>query len=525
MRLGPVPRLAALGLLSALVFFVPSGMTGAVAEGESALTVYSLPFGGQSLTVIGLELDAPTPLVRLLVPEGYALDLAEPVGTVLGEASAHLSEAAGKSGGAFVNAELVVDDPAAYTNDTSAQACAPGVHSAVWRAELNVLGQSFLLPIFIDAGSNGAGTAATVLSFCPTWKPPGVPSGLAADFLNIYIDRALSPPRVSGLYTWSGLLSPAVPGSLESDPARVFELRSLVAHPHVMTLRARHDAIAKTVVLSGKLTAAGLPEAGVKVRFSAYLESSDDFASFGPVTTNVAGEFAVRRRLETTTRFSASVEAVRRLCSAGSTAPGGCLAETVSPPSGVSVIVRARSPRDPRLEPRTRDQALALRINLKLGDFPPGWKAFAVPNAVFPCRGFQPNLSKLTVRGEAESPVFIEEKELGAAWSSASIYDTDQQALTAFDRQARSAAAQCVANEAIQEGTIVSSVEPIPFPRLGNQTRAFRIVVSDPEASGYLDLVWIRQGRAVIHMGFVALEELAIERGLAAKLAARARAR
>lgn len=393
----------------------------------------------------------------------------------------------------------------------------------MWRVELAVLGQSLSLPIFVDLGSAGSGSGAAVLRFCPIWQAQGGPRPLITAYLTIQIADAFALPAVPGRYTWSALLEPALLGSLTPDPSRTFELRSLVPHPHTMTLTARHDQKTKSVVLSGKVTAVGSPEPGVEVSFFASLASSDEFTSFGPVTTNASGEFSVRRRIEQTTRFSAAADGQTRACSSPSTAPAGCLVETVSPPPGASVIVGVRGALDSKLEPRPREQALARRINLKLGDLPAGWQAFPYPNPFFPCPGFKPNLSKLTVQGEAESPVFVTE-QAAAAWSKTSIYASEPQARTAFEREARLAAARCVAAEATREGATVRSVASASFPRLGGQTRAFRIVLSDPQESGYLDLVSIRQGRAVIHLGFAATNELAIERSLARKVAARARA-
>lgn len=512
-----------LGVAGALAAFVPAATPGAsAADADGRLGVSIFTFGDRSLTALSLASSEPVAHVRLSVPAGYAVDLGRPAGTFVGVVSAVLNNTAGTSSPAFADGELVVDDPAKYATDASAQDCAPGTHAAVWHTTLSVLGQSFSLPIFLDpGGSTDSGPTALVLQFCPTWSAPNLPGGVTAQGLTFFAEGAFTQPTAPGRYTWSALVTPAIPGSLAPDPSRTFELRSLIPHPHTLTLRARHDAKTKSVVLTGKLTAAGEPEPGVEISFGASTDSSSDFTSFGPVTTNALGEFSIRRHVERTTQFSASADTTVRPCTAPSSAPAGCLAETVSPPSGAATIVRVRRASDPKLAARPRDQALARRISLKLADFPPGWQAFDT-FPVFSCPGFRPRLSDLTVAGDLESPTFATEQ--GVASSRASIYISEAQARTAFAREARLAAARCFADELRADGYTVLQLKPLPFASLGSETRAFRVVASDREEVLTLDLVSFRQGRAVVHMGFASLvQPLPIENDLAAKVAARAR--
>src|SRR5206468_12570209 len=106
-----------------------------------------------------------------------------------------------------------------------------------------------------------------------------------ADHVRPGCSRADSP----GLYTWRARVVPAAPRSYTPVPTEEFELRALVPVPHVLTLKARYQTKAKSVLLTGKLTSQGQPEAGKKISFSAFTGEADDFAFFGPVTTNSAG--------------------------------------------------------------------------------------------------------------------------------------------------------------------------------------------------------------------------------------------
>src|SRR5688572_1286214 len=88
--------LAGLGLFSALALFVPSGATWSTqAPTDAVLAVSSITFGSQSVTAISVGSDVPPASVRIVVPEGYAVDLSQPAGTELGYLTAAVSDAAG----------------------------------------------------------------------------------------------------------------------------------------------------------------------------------------------------------------------------------------------------------------------------------------------------------------------------------------------------------------------------------------------------------------------------------------------
>jgi hypothetical protein len=108
--------------------------------------------------------------------------------------------------------------------------------------------------------------------------------------------------------------------------------------------------------------------------------------------------------------------------------------------------------------PRARDQALARRASLRAEDFPLDGRGVDSPDPFFPCPGFQPDLSKLTVGGEASSLVFFALDESAVAWSATEVYASVEQARTAFERTATIAAPRCVAKENQGDGTTIVSV-------------------------------------------------------------------
>jgi len=210
---------------------------------------------------------------------------------------------------------------------------------------------------------------------------------------------------------------------------------------------------------------------------------------------------------------------------APSTAPQGCASESVASPSPARAAVVVRKKTDAKLVVRRVDRARAREANLKLSDFPPGWDSFRHLTPLELCPSFAPDLSALTATGEAESPIFL--TETNAAASRSTVYTTDAQARTAFGKQAVRAVVDCIAADARDDaGATVQSVGPLSFPRLGQQTRAFRLVVSSEDVATYLDLVWFRRGRTVVRLVFSAVGvPFELERYLAAAVSRRARSR
>src|SRR5262249_51416330 len=156
-----------------------------------------------------------------------------------------------------------------FAADPVAQACAPGTHAALWRASLAVLGAQIPLSIVVDGASGGGGYT---MRFCPLHPPPRVGTGagllLLAQFIQDPGTPPVTAPATPGTYTWSALLSPPVPGTTSADPSRAAEVRLLIPIPEALSLQGRYDAKTHSAVLTGLLTAAGAPQAGVTVDLS-----------------------------------------------------------------------------------------------------------------------------------------------------------------------------------------------------------------------------------------------------------------
>jgi hypothetical protein len=500
------------------------GLGGARASAQSSdtpgLLVYTSAFGRDSFTAFVLYTEEPASAVEVRVPSGYGLASAA-AGAEIGLVSVDLTDAK-QSDSAFASGALVVDDQA--TAPGPSEDCAPGTHVARWHADFGLVGRAPLrFFVYVDKGAPG-GADAAVLRFCPVWQGGGAPT-VVAEYVSVFLENQTTEPASPGVETWRAVVEPGawVGDTLVPKSGSSFELRSSVAHPHTLTLSASYDPPRKTAVLTGRLLAAGLPEPGVAVELAALTDGSNDFSSYAPAITNAAGEFTVRHRVMVSTTFSASVEPVFRACQEPSTAAGGCLSETVSPPMSASAHIHVRGKREARLVPRARDQALARRASIHLEDFPAGWQSLGSSD-FSSCPGFQPDLSKLTVGGEAASPFFIAPDDSAGAWSSTEVYATEKQAQFAFSRIATIGAARCFAKEAKGDDVTVVSVGTRTFARVGETTRAFRIALSSSNGSWYDDLVYVRRGRTLLRIGFVAeVDVTSLETTLARAVAARGR--
>jgi hypothetical protein len=152
-------------------------------------------------------------------------------------------------------------------------------------------------------------------------------------------------PATAGTYTWRAIVTPYVYGTATTDDASAFEERTHVLFPYAVTLKAGYAAHSQTLVVSGRVTALGKPQAGVKVSlFADWLGGPADaltFAEVGKPTSRADGTFTVReprkRILQPADKakleISAFVDAVPGPCAAPAAAPAGCVDDSLSPPT------------------------------------------------------------------------------------------------------------------------------------------------------------------------------------------------
>ena len=293
---------------------------------------------------------------------------------------------------------------------------------------------------------------------------------------------------------------------------RTFEVRSVVPLPQSLTLRAKHEPKKHSVVLSGRLTGARRAARASHGAAASGRGDTDRDSRF-TVRTDAAGRFSVRRRITETTTYVATALSQFGRCSAPSSAPAGCRSESVTASNQPFATVELRKATDPELKGAgTRPRPRASRERPARRP-PSGWAPNELLESPTPwCPGFTPDLSALTATGEAKSPVFW--LRSGSVSSRSSVYLTEAQARTAFSKEATVDQVSC---------KTALTARPFAFPRVGDETRAFR-VKHEVSTREYFDVVMFRRGRVVVHLWVSSTGRplTVLERSVARKIAARA---
>jgi hypothetical protein len=295
-----------------------------------AVETISSGSGISTLAVASGSTGTPVPPARVVVDlaPGYQVTPPAP-GAVVGLGIVSASSGSLLGGGAFAAlfAELVADDPAKYANDPSAQACAAGPYTAVWRFSSSAFGLSYTLPIFVG---HPAGDAQRVeLRFCPA--PLTGADGKPVTTAPVPLDGAmllLSPiaaPRGRGEFTSSAYITDETLSGAP-DPATTGEARFVDPVPHALSARGRYDAKTRAAVLTGRVTELGKPQAGAAVEYF----GDTSFAPPKHVRTSAKGTFSTRVRIPSTTTFFLDVPDATVACRGSSSAPRGCLSLTVA---------------------------------------------------------------------------------------------------------------------------------------------------------------------------------------------------
>jgi hypothetical protein len=524
LRRSPAVAVAVAALAALVGAAAPAtGRVSASFEGARLVVASDPSFG---FTDIRLDLgdsanDAPGTAahVSLTVPAGYKLDLSGHPGDRVADLIGILDTANGATDSQFVSGTIVVDDPATYAADPVAQACAPGTHTAYWRASLTELGRQIPFPIAIDAHDPADATASYTIQYCP-FAPPSdtFPLGISLTTSDIFFSTAAAPTQ-TGSYRWTALVTPATPGPLTPDPGSAFELRASVLVPHVLTLKAAYQPKSHTAVLTGRLSGGGQPRAGVAVFiFTGELSISDRAVA----RTAADGTFTLKRKVEKTTEFYASVSSTSGPCVDATTAPGGCLSDSTAGTSSPPAVVVLPRKTDPKVATTARDQALARRSVLTVSDLP---GAQIVGDPPPPCAAFAPDLHRLTTTGQRTSSQFLTADRNAALYATASVFANADDAKADFKGVATRKAEQCEANDiADGVGAHVGRIQQMTLPSIGDQVRGFRARLSDPDLPELtVDTLFVRANRVVITVHVESLGPITeLERFLLRVLAIRA---
>jgi hypothetical protein len=178
----------------------------------------------------------------------------------------------------------------------------------------------------------------------------------------------------------------------------------------------------------------------------------------------------------------------------------------------LATTAAARDPRLEQLRLNAADNALAKRIALKAADVGAGWRKTRVPDSNEPlrCPGFNPDLSRFTVTGQAKTAFT---RPTGASIASAvEVYESRADAAGDFKTAATPALARCLRVMLQREFAAagvplhVRSARVVPAPRVGDRRIAYRAIAAfsagGPTLNVYFDVVVVQKGRSIAALFF-----------------------
>ena len=288
--------------------------------------------------------DSPAPAQEsIYVPAGYGLATARRPGAVLGGIGALWVKTSSVSNVHYVTGSIKQGQPG-HDQSSAPATCAPGAERAVWVASIVVNGATLAIPISVES-TRGAERAlgAFKLTMCfpsPYVAASGPWSGIRFVSLSFSLlagkQSIFTNPRRRGIYVWRMLVTPFVLNSATPNPAKTFEARARVAHPHHAGLRLRYVRKKGLVFATGRLLALGKPRPHVRIYLYGSRFGSGVF-HFGTVRTRKNGRFSIRRLISERNRprilyVGASIAEQRARCVEPPVTAAGCVDENLSPP-------------------------------------------------------------------------------------------------------------------------------------------------------------------------------------------------
>jgi hypothetical protein len=342
-------RAAVLSLAGAALL-LPAGE--AAASFTPGIAVTSGAAGATTISYSQSRFDDPVATIVLYAPAAYQAQLGAAPGTTLGTATSTVSAAdfGGSSlplTGAVTAADArdTVSIGGRHVSLVQAGADCTGVapSDAYWLVSLAAPGLKLQLPVFVDDVTDGPFAGGLRLSVCA--PPPGLPTaavgraplGAKLVDLSITLSKVLTVP--SGWYTWHLQAAPfAAGGAGQADAAAAVEAQGQDGTRQELTLTATPTKQPRVVRLSGRLTQAGRPVAGQKVRILV------GGRQVGHASTNSSGAFSLNRRLTAPVTYTAAATVRPRdaACTAAAFAPARCVGATIGGFVASSKAVRAK---------------------------------------------------------------------------------------------------------------------------------------------------------------------------------------
>ena len=315
--------------------------------------------GGLALDIFSLE-KAPAPArVTIYMPAGFTVNTSAAPGTVLGDSYLALWSSL-LVAPEYVFGTVAARDPA--SGGPAAQACAPGVHAALWMAlfDIDDLSISMVIPFYVDP-TQGSEASLGAFKLVACLASPyvsvaqgGAPYNLRMTELLLGLTEPGGPvirKPSSGKFTWRLFTTPYVDGTATSNEGATFEARARMVLPHVLTERVRYLPKTKTVLITGSARLLGKPERGVIVSAAGGARTAAFLDYFGQTKSRADGTYSLRKRVPQLRRarrlrvYVFGAETRSSACVDPSVAPRGCVHQSLAAPQSNSAdVVVPRKP-------------------------------------------------------------------------------------------------------------------------------------------------------------------------------------
>jgi hypothetical protein len=264
--------------------------------------------------------------MTIQTPAGFNASLVQAVGTNLGRAGlgalpsgTNISASPSAAVTRYMGSVMVMD-PSAYANDPTAQACAPGSHTAVWNLTLlSGAGVKIEVPVAVDASQGGYR-----LTMCFDALRA---IGKEVEYVYLTPEQVFRNPGKHGTYLFDGVVTPYAAGD-SSTGSPSYELRAYQVLPQLLTATPNYSQKSQMLTVTGKLEADGRARKNTWIHvYAAVSDQALKWADLGTAVTARDGSYSFTTRLTKLhygyvyTNVDASGGAT---CPGTSIQPGGC---------------------------------------------------------------------------------------------------------------------------------------------------------------------------------------------------------
>jgi hypothetical protein len=207
----------------------------------------------------------PTAKMTIFSPAGYANNLSQTPGTVIGKALAYVR--ANALGGTILPlaGNVVVANPSDPTLMAASQACTGSTtNQQVWLLDTSLQGQSIRIPAFVNV------VGPYVVQQICLQSPVDPRNTFQAQLVlaNYSVRGLFTNASSRGPYQWAADFTPYVPGTTTVNPTGTVEWRTYVGLPSSLSFK-RAKSRASQVKFTGALSIAGLNPTGIKLHLYA----------------------------------------------------------------------------------------------------------------------------------------------------------------------------------------------------------------------------------------------------------------